>query len=231
MPPHPRLRWFKPHSQSLSPALSGPMAARRELTALARQKALIYSVGVPFIEGAKTAKEYAVGLLKVAAEVEHALLVQYLYTADSINAAAEGQKDYRAAVRNVAVQEMGHLATVQNLLLLLEWSFGTAYAATMLRKVSEENPIPFVLEPVTLAALAKYTVAEMPEPDAVPQQSKQKMLELEALAAKDAGFAPHRVGAIYALLKWMFMDKEKALAWMTLAARRSRPGRSAPQRR
>jgi hypothetical protein len=41
-------------------------------------------IGAPTITGATTALEYARGLLLVAAEVEHALLAQYLYTAGSI---------------------------------------------------------------------------------------------------------------------------------------------------
>jgi hypothetical protein len=39
----------------------------------------------PRIADAATPKDDAIGLLKLAAEVEHALLVQYLYAASSIN--------------------------------------------------------------------------------------------------------------------------------------------------
>src|SRR2546425_12347898 len=41
-------------------------------------------VGVPIAEGVTTAKELAVELLKLVAEVEHALMAQYLYTYISV---------------------------------------------------------------------------------------------------------------------------------------------------
>src|SRR5688572_28878011 len=66
--------------------------------------------------------DYAVFLLHVAAEIEHALMVQYLYGAYSLGG-PQVPEQYRAVVRDwqtlilgIAKEEMGHLVTVQNLL-------------------------------------------------------------------------------------------------------------------
>ena len=66
-------------------------------------------------------RDEAVFLLTAAAEIEHALMVQYLYAAYSLRVRA---RTCRAAdVKNLLVQiareEMGHLVTVQNLLHLV----------------------------------------------------------------------------------------------------------------
>src|SRR4051794_23719153 len=74
--------------------------------------------------------EKAEVLLHVAAEVEHALLVQYLYAAYSLRNDRDPEKetdashltqlrDWRATIVEIAREEMGHLISVQNLLLLL----------------------------------------------------------------------------------------------------------------
>lgn len=183
---------------------------------LARQRALLAQVGLPEISDAKTPREYAIGLLKIAAEIEHALMVQYLYTADTILASVGEEDSYRKKLRNVAIQEMGHLATVQNLLLLLGGPSAFYMQRDVMRRDSEANPIPMIFEPVSLAALAKYMAAEMPE--SPPADVAEKVKRLVKIAAEDAGFDPRRVGAVYAVLKWMFMEKEAALAWMRLPA-------------
>src|SRR5262249_40075582 len=76
-------------------------------------------VGIPLVEGVKTSKEQAIHLLKFAAEVEHALMAQYLYTYVSVVNSDTGKTDHARELLNVAIQEMGHLATVQNILLLV----------------------------------------------------------------------------------------------------------------
>ena len=106
-----------------------------------------------------------VRLLKSAAEVEHALLVQYLYAAFSI-------KDAYAIVRGtggfasstdlfgVAVQEMQHLKVVNRLLVALR-------AAPNLLSQSfpydpDVYPFPFHLERLNRTSLAKYVWTEAP---------------------------------------------------------------------
>ena len=83
------------------------------------------------------------------------------------------------------------------------------------RKASEKNPLPFVLERVSRAALAKDTAAEMPA--AIPGELTETVNALVALATQDAGVELHRVGAIYTFLKWIFLPSEKARQWVDLA--------------
>src|SRR5215831_5952016 len=66
-------------------------------------------------------------LLETAAEVEHALLVQYLYAAFSLKSSQEvsdpaqqsALRDWPEVLLLIARQEMGHLMTAQNLLLAI----------------------------------------------------------------------------------------------------------------
>jgi hypothetical protein len=179
-------------------------------------RALLLRVGIPVIDEAKTAKEYAIGLLQIAAEVEQALMVQYLYAAASAVTAGVNSEIHRGKLARIAVQEMGHLATVQNLLLLVGGRDALHLQRDQLRKQSDENPIPFVLEPVSRPALATYVAAEMPA--TVPAKLQAKVDELVALANSKAHVALHRVGAIYAVLRWIFTPAAEAEAWMDLAA-------------
>ncbi|WP_164986551.1 ferritin-like domain-containing protein [Rhizobium leguminosarum] len=174
-----------------------------------------FGVGIPIVDGAHTAKDYAMGLLRLAAEVEHALMVQYLYAADSIDPDDDARNN-AVKLRRIAQEEMGHLGTVQNLLLLLGGPRAFYLQRDLIRRGNPANPIAFVLEPVSRHSLAKYVVAEMPEE--VPESKQAKVDELIALAETDMGFKPHRVGAIYAMIRWLFLPKAEALAWMDLKA-------------
>ena len=68
-------------------------------------------------------RDEAVFLLDIAAEVEHAVMVQYLFAAYSLRDPSQFTddkaalvRDWRKAIAMVAREEMGHLVTVQNLL-------------------------------------------------------------------------------------------------------------------
>jgi hypothetical protein len=74
-----------------------------------------------------TPHRYAVFLLHIAAEIEHALMVQYLYAAFSLGG-PQVPKDrrievevsqWREIILGIAKEEMGHLMTVQNVLRCL----------------------------------------------------------------------------------------------------------------
>src|SRR5215210_8512247 len=113
--------------------------------------------------------DWTVFLLHSAAEIEHALMVQYLYAAYSLgegnfqgtNVPSTAQtlvNDWRRMIVATAKEEMGHLITVQNLLRFIggtlnfereDFPFRTLY------------PFHFQLEPLTKASLAKYVAAEM----------------------------------------------------------------------
>src|SRR3954468_13476877 len=67
-------------------------------------------------------REYAVFLLHVAAEIEHALMIQYLYAAYSLGGSGLSTDQqalaghWRTVILGIAKEEMGHFVTVQNLL-------------------------------------------------------------------------------------------------------------------
>ncbi len=79
----------------------------------------------PLIQPPRKPRDEAALLLTVVAEVEHALMVQYLYAAYSVRYDLENHAHQGAArslhlrLLQIAREEMGHLITVQNLLLLV----------------------------------------------------------------------------------------------------------------
>jgi rubrerythrin len=198
-----RIRWHRPlmrAEEMLADAADEASPAVAERAAL---RSIVQQVGIPVVVGAVTARDYAIGLLKLAAEVEQALMVQYLYAAFSVpNELGPDSVNYHLKLMKVAIQEMGHLATVQNLLLLVGGRDAFYLQRDLIREASEKNPIPFVLEKISRTSLAKYVAAE--KPSQVPPELSAKVDELVKLAEEDAGVEPHRVGVIYELLKWVF---------------------------
>jgi ferritin-like protein len=103
-------------------------------------------------------------LLREATEVEHALMLQYLYAAFSLKPTyadiagngAPGSSD----LIGVAVQEMQHLAAVNRLLAAL------GAAPNLVRQEFPYEPaiypFEFSLEPLSRKSLAKYIYAEAP---------------------------------------------------------------------
>src|SRR5215475_9697774 len=102
-------------------------------------------------------------LLREAAEIEHALMVQYLYAAFSVRGvyrdklAGEGFSGSARTLTGVAIQEMQHLNAVNELLgavsgtpCLIRQDFPYEVAI---------YPFPFELERLTPASAAKYTWA------------------------------------------------------------------------
>jgi hypothetical protein len=120
---------------------------------------------MPRIPDGMTPRDRLIMHLHVAAEIEHDLMVQYLYAAYSLGGPQAEEhpnevRSWRDTLLTVAREEMGHLLTVQNLLLLVGgpatferhhhvWS--TTFA-----------PFTFKLERFSLGSLALYTWAEMP---------------------------------------------------------------------
>ena len=76
-----------------------------------------------------TWRDYTVFLLTIAAQIEHSLMVQYLYAAYSLGGPQLGppvtdqQRNsvaaWRQIILGIAKEEMGHLVTVQNVLRFL----------------------------------------------------------------------------------------------------------------
>lgn len=113
-----------------------------------------------------TWRDYLIMLLQIGAELEHGLMVQYLYAAYSLGGDGVPPEDqgivrkWQDLMLTVAREEMGHLLTVQNLLCLVggpvsfnreEFPWDTPF-----------YPFPFRLEPLSKSSLAAYIFAEMP---------------------------------------------------------------------
>lgn len=143
-------------------------------------------------------QEFLAFLLHVNAEIEHGLMVQYLYAAYSIGG-EQIPEEYRDQARKwqevilgIAKEEMGHFISCQNVLKLIgaplnlgrnDYPWDTPF-----------YPFPFALEALSLDSLAKYVYAESPKgwvdsDNEIAREIKERM----ALATND----PHRVGALF----------------------------------
>jgi hypothetical protein len=152
--------------------------------------------------------QYAVLLLHIAAEIEHALMVVYLYAGFSLGGPQVPEErrievgEWRETILGIAKEEMGHLMTVQNLLRCLGGPLNLDREDYPWD--SEFYPFPFRLEPLSRQSLAKYVYAESPPPD---QWVSEEANEIRALA-KSAGHEAdlHRVGLLYEQLESLFDD-------------------------
>lgn len=163
---------------------------------------------------ALTARDEAIFWLTAAAEVEHFLMVHYLFAAYSLDdRLATGQEDkaerLRKTLLQIAREEMGHLITVQNLLTLIgaPLNFRREHSPY----ASEVYPFRFKLERVSAGSLAKYTLAESP----INRDELEEGLTAEDLALFDTEIRPaaeasndgqsvRNVGPIFARLYQLF---------------------------
>jgi len=155
--------------------------------------------------------DYAVYLLHIAAEIEHTLMVQYLYAGYSlggpeVSPAQQAQvMEWQKTILGIAKEEMGHFMTVQNILRLLGGELN-------LDRQDFPWDIPFypydfALEPLTRASLAKYIFAESPSkwPDGLSQEERK---EIEAAVHMTPEEMPHRVGELYDLMIDLLSDSQ-----------------------
>ena len=197
-----RIRWRRHRLSNTDKA-----ALRRIAENLFPMSTLARSAGPAAVEVDKTMDlpelpESSLGkaatLLRVAAQVEHALMVQYLYAGYSF---APTQRE----IANVAIEEMSHLMTVQNLLRCIgEKPY--LHRQDDGADVPEDErlfPFDFRLEPLSHLSLAKYVVAE--SPTAVPEGVDPAVLaHIGDLATGKAHEPVERVGTVYALLGVVF---------------------------
>jgi hypothetical protein len=151
-------------------------------------------------------------LLESAAEIEHALMVQYLYAAYSLRSPDEVDPEHEAVldedardswprtVLDVACEEMGHLLTVQHLLLLLGLPPNLEREDFPPRK--DLYPFPLHLEPLSRTSLAKYVVAEA-------ATDAPGIEDVVAVAQGAGGPLVNRVGVLYGLLGLVFATREQ----------------------
>lgn len=183
------------------------------------------AAGLTSVPG-RTPRLKAINLLQIAAEIEHALMVQYLYAAYSIDEQfAEGRDDFISStisrwkrdICTVARQEMAHLITVQNLLLAL----GSDHYLNRENNFElhpDEYPFPVCFEPLSLKSLAKYVVTESPEISQIPSQPERESLRKASRLLRREFQKKHpdfqdkinRVGVIYLTLYWLFLRTDNS---------------------
>ena len=196
----PRLQQPELEVQADVDAQAVPMA--EEAQVYTPMGAYLREVGVPGLADATaTPKQTAVALLQSAAEVEHAFVLQYLFAAyslkpDDVNGAA-----WSTTLRGIAREEMGHLATVQNLLMVLG-------EPPHLDRQSYPAPPNYkfekMLEPFGLDWLGDFVIAESPLGAVLPPP-------LDRMSSTMA-----HVGAIYAHLYWLFQPTDVATGPLAL---------------
>ncbi len=176
---------------------------------------------LPTLPLGASAREDAIFLLHTAAEVEHALMVQYLYASYSLgfppyggtppqNAAVLAEK-WRHILQQVAREEMGHLMIVQNVLRLIGAPLNFEREDFPFR--SDLYPFPFTLERLSTRSLAKFVVAEMPHVRNPPH-------ELQRIIDEATTETPiNRVGGLYVGLYYLLATEADLTAtdpWTTL---------------
>ncbi len=148
-------------------------------------------------------RERAIALLHLGSEVEHALMVEYLYAAYSLDECQEAEhrrdlvKRWRASILEIAREEMGHLATVQNMLTLIG---GPLCFEREDYPIIDPNlwPFPFELEPLTKDSLAKYVLTEAPSDEVLAKLHLTEEIDQIKERLKRVGDpAVNRVGVLY----------------------------------
>jgi hypothetical protein len=150
-------------------------------------------------------RDEAIFLLHAAAEVEHSLMVQYLFAAASLELrqesvagtavpadAASLHFDWFRTFMSIAKHEMAHLLTIQNILRALGGPLNFEREDFPFR--TSLYPYPFELRPLTKTSLARYVAAEMPEtPPAGTEADVAEIMERLA----DGNTVTTRVGTLY----------------------------------
>ncbi|MBA3747791.1 MAG: hypothetical protein H0W96_09935 [Solirubrobacterales bacterium] len=187
------------------PADAADALSTFELAAPAEAPATIH---LPVLTAFPTPLDKARILLESAAEVEHSLLVQYLYAGFSLKQPDElsdsAQKRavdfWMGTLRGIARQEMGHLMTAQNLLLSIGMPPNLEREDFPPRK--DLYPFKMHLEPLSQRSLAKYVAGESPA-------GASGIDDILALANESAGAPVNHVGVLYGLLAVVFSTKEE----------------------
>jgi hypothetical protein len=188
------IRWVIPKKALSAKAAKNPIA--RALAA----------TGVPEPPHDMSVHEEARFLLEAAAEIEQALLVQYLYAYYSLDLDNSVAAKWAAPLRDIAVQEMAHLITVQNLLLAI------GEEPYLDRGQLHKETIPFELKPFGEVPLARFITTESPLPDNIPPAKQALCASIKSIAIGGApGSGPltiERVGSLYIKLYWLFLPTD-----------------------
>lgn len=197
----PVLNWAKKNKQRIN-ALSA-MTSTASLNG-EEEKELKFTLPTDF-----TGKDYLTMLLHIDAEIEHGLMLQYLYSAYSIGGPQipdkykDKVKTWQQIILGIAKEEMGHFVSVQNVLKLIgaPLNFGReSYPWD-----TPFYPFPFTLEKFTIDSLAKYIYAEAPaqwleSDDPIAKEVSEKV----HASVSD----PHTVGALFKIILQLVKDPQ-----------------------
>ena len=155
-------------------------------------------------------RDQAIYLLHIGAEVEHALMVQYLYAAYSLGGERINDSkrrklvdEWKSKILEVAREEMGHLVTVENLLTLIGGPL--SFEREDYPIPAELYPFPFELEPLTKKSLGKYVLCEMPDEKTIKELGLTKEIEqIRKYVDSDGNMKVNRVGVLYDSIKNLF---------------------------
>lgn len=199
----PVLMGFAPVKESLTSGLADNLADVINENFLLTFNEAIQKIGVPNIPGSTPDQELLEHLLS-AAEIEHGLMAIYLYAGNCCT-----HPETAGNIVRIAVEEMGHLITVQNLLLAIGH---TPYLGRYDESPQNYDPFAFKLEPVTRLTIAKYAACEMPEEKDIDPDDLEVLQSLLVDAATSAGnMAPHRIGLLYAKIYWLLRENDDDL--------------------
>lgn len=168
-------------------------------------------------------RDRAIYLMHVGAEVEHALMVQYLYAGYSLGGRhltdpkhRQLTQEWKALILEIAREEMGHLVTVENLLTLIGGPL--SFEREDYPIPVDLYPFPFELEPLTKKSLGKYVLAEMPDEKTIADLGLTKEIEaiqkyVEGENSGDEGdgkgsdkIKVNRVGIVYSAILALFQQ-------------------------
>jgi len=186
---------------AVDPAATGTRNPAVLQPASSRDGKVVRDFASPYLELAR--------LLREATEIEHALMLQYLYAAFSL------KPDYADIAGNgtpgstdligVAVQEMQHLATVNRLLAAL------GVAPNLVRQEFPYEPaiypFEFSLEPLSRKSLAKYIYAEAPSGIfQVTASPKDRAFAATVMDLLGPGVRINHIGSLYDAIIARFED-------------------------
>jgi hypothetical protein len=184
-----RLEWAY-SSEEPSTRAAVPVAGGSELGTAPNKQAEYYDLSA--LDALPPVRAVRV-MLRSAAEVEHQLFLQYLYAASSL-----GDPLAAGIVADIAVEEMGHLLTVNNLLIALDGDpyFGRGPDNPT---TPTSDPFAFKLRAASQPTLAMFTAAESPSPTALHSWfARIELARILKVADTPLGRHPvQRVGVLY----------------------------------
>lgn len=152
-------------------------------------------------------REELIEVLHEAAEIEHGLLVQYLFAALSLKQSPEEGltaeqfsrlRTWKGVILGVAVDEMGHLGTVCNLLAAI--GAPPHFGRPAFPQTTGYYPFPLELIPFGELALERFVRAELPRQGSLLDCLGTERLERDVTAGEDSALEvpPYEyVGELY----------------------------------